>query len=308
MPEISIQRSISINSEVKKVREVLLDFHQWSVWSPWLIQEPECRMTVAEDGKSYAWEGVRVGSGSMKIIAPGDTLLEYELQFIKPWKSKAAVSFSLDKKADDNVEVTWSMKSSLPFFMFWMKKMMEVFVGMDYERGLAMLRAYVETGGVPTKLEFDGVSKFDGCQYIGLRKQTALSTIGEVMAKDCEALGAYVKEQGDVQTASMFCIYHKFAPVKGLVDYEVGIPVSSVPSSIVSPFVSGVIPALDAYRISHIGGYQYLGNAWSALYAMERAKEIKCNKGTHPFEVYLNMPGEVEEAELRTQIYFPIKT
>ena len=39
------------------------------------------------------------------------------------------------KSNENSTEVNWTMDSSLPFFMFWMKNQMVEFIGMDYDRG-----------------------------------------------------------------------------------------------------------------------------------------------------------------------------
>jgi effector-binding domain-containing protein len=39
---------------------------------------------------------------------------------------------------------------------------------------------------------------------------------------------------------------------------------------------------------------------------MQRNKEFKYRKGIDPFEVYLNMPGEVPNEQLVTEIHFPV--
>jgi effector-binding domain-containing protein len=39
---------------------------------------------------------------------------------------------------------------------------------------------------------------------------------------------------------------------------------------------------------------------------MQRNKEFKYRKGIDPFEVYLNMPGEVPNEQLVTEINFPV--
>lgn len=40
---------------------------------------------------------------------------------------------------------------------------------------------------------------------------------------------------------------------------------------------------------------------------MQRSKEYTFNKGIDPFEVYMNLPGEVPEQELITEVHFPVK-
>jgi effector-binding domain-containing protein len=39
---------------------------------------------------------------------------------------------------------------------------------------------------------------------------------------------------------------------------------------------------------------------------MQRGKEFKHRKGIDPFEVYMNMPGQVSEEQLVTEIHFPV--
>ena len=148
MPAIHIERSIEIEVGREKLYGILTDFKQWPQWSPWLIQEPECSLEYSDDGLSYAWQGKRIGSGNMRIESKSDSQIKYALQFIKPWKSSATVYFSLADIGSSSTKVTWSMDSHLPVLMFWMKKMMETFVGMDYERGLSMLKVYSEKGEV----------------------------------------------------------------------------------------------------------------------------------------------------------------
>ena len=46
------------------------------------------------------------------------------------------------------------MNSSLPLFLFWMKEQMQVFVGMDYNRGLLLLKDLVENGKAHSQTRF----------------------------------------------------------------------------------------------------------------------------------------------------------
>jgi len=66
------------------------------------------------------------------------------------------------------------------------------------------------------------------------------------------------------------------------------------------------VPAMKVNTIAHIGAYKHLGNAWTTQYMMQRGKEYKYRKGIDPFEVYLNMPGQVPEEQLVTEIHFPV--
>ena len=305
MPKFNVSKTVLINAPLDKVRATVRDFQQWIKWSPWLIAEPECEVKYAEDGRSYSWDGKIVGSGEMAITndeAVGE--IHYALTFLKPWKSVSIVMIKFVER-DGGVEATWTMDGSLPFFMFWMKPMMTAFVGMDFQRGLNMLKDYVETGTVPSVLEFTGKESFSGIRYFGVNRQCSIDEIGPIMTEDFQKLRTAFDEN-QLQPAGMpVVIYHKWNMTKGIVEYTVGLPVGPESSNAPAGLVSGEIPACDTYGVKHTGPYRHLGNAWSSGMAHGRAKVFAQNKKTAPFETYENDPQETDENELVTMIRFP---
>ncbi len=307
MPKMQIVESISIHAAIEEIYAVLVDFHQWRVWSPWLIMEPEAALNISDQEKYYDWQGQRVGSGNMRIVAEEENVsVEYDLHFLTPWKSQADVRFELVQKQGE-VELIWKMDSAMPFFMFWMKKMMEAFVGMDYRRGLLMLKEYIERGHVQSQLEFNGETSYSGCRYLGLRTKCRIDDIGPAMERDFAKLMAALEGQENVIEGQALSIYHKWDMVKGEAEYTSAVPVNADFADVADGFVIDSIPATKVYTLRHTGPYHHLGNAWSTLYAMQRNKELKVNKHIAPFEIYMNMPGEVPDDELMTDVYFPLK-
>jgi hypothetical protein len=308
MPKTHVSKSIEIQATPEKIFSTLNDFNNWKPWSPWQICDPGASMNVADDAKSYDWEGKRLGSGNMRITnEQPHSSVDYDLTFLKPWKSTAKVRFELEP-VGEATRVTWIMDSSLPFFMFWMKKSMEAFIGMDFDRGLNMLKEYVEDGTVKSRLEFVGKGSYAGCQYVGIRRTCSVSEVGKFMGADFEKLKSFAEDKTDNIAGVPFSIYHKWDPVKQIVSYTAGIPFKTVISPAPEGFVTGAIPATATYTLRHIGPYLHLGNAWSTLISMQRAKEFKQKKGFHPFETYVNMPGGVPDTELITDIHFGIKS
>ncbi len=306
MPKMNIERSTVIDAPAETVYAILNDFNQWRPWSPWLITEPEAKVTVAEDAKSYEWVGKRTGTGNMSITDESEnSAIDIDLNFLKPWKSKAKVRFRLEPKGE-GTQVAWAMDSSLPFFMFWMTKMMTALIEMDYDRGLSMLKEYVEKGSVSSKLDFKGESDFPGCDYIGIKSSCSIDRMGEQMMSDFGKLKDYLDENADLQRGMAFSVYHKWDPAKNKVEYTGGWAVENLPDSVPDGLIKASIPATKIYTVSHVGSYPYLGNAWSALYAMHRAKEFKPRKRIHPFEVYVSDPQQVDEKDLITEINFAV--
>lgn len=306
MPKFSVDRSININKSVEEVYKVISDFHTWQPWSPWLIMEPEVKVTVRDDGKYYEWAGDLVGSGNMTVLKEDENKsIDYDLTFLTPWKTQSKVGFIL-KPDGEGTKVNWTMEGSLPWFMFWMKKMMGNFIGMDYERGLKLLKDFSEDGKVYSKLEFVGETTVEGCKYIGIKRVSSFDDMANNHKADFTQLMEYAR-QNNLIAGDGFTIYHKWQIGKGTCEYTACVPVSEIPANLPNGFVSGERQKTKAHTITHIGPYHHIGNAWSAQMQRQRGKRFKPNKGIPPIEVYKNSPQDTDEKELISEIHIPIK-
>ncbi len=307
MPKTHVEKSITIAASADKVKSIITDFNNWKPWSPWFILEPETKESVSADGKSHKWDGKRIGSGIITIISESDTLIRYDLKFLKPWKSESKTDFILEKVDKNTTNLTWTMDGSLPFFMFWMKSMMERLIGMDYDRGLLMLKQYIEKSHVDAKLEFLGESQFEGINFVGIKSECTIDTIGEVMEIDFKKIAEFAKENEDIVTCDWFSVYHKFDFNKNRVVYTSGVGIKSEVLKIPAGMFEGSLPAAKIHTVRHIGPYELSGNGWSAIMAMERAKEFKQNKKIPPMEFYRNSPMKTEPKNLISDICMAIK-
>ena len=184
---------------------------------------------------------------------------------------------------------------------------MIAYLSSDYDRGLEMLKEYVERGEVTSKLEFQGYGEFPGTAYVGITTSTNQANVGPQMSADLTKL-AKLQEDGVFQAnGAPFSIYHKFDMVKDQINYTVALPIADAPSNLPAGLKVGNIPATKTYTLRHVGPYKHLGNAWSALVMMQRGKEFKVHRNIHPFEVYGNDPAEVPAEELITDIHFAVK-
>lgn len=147
------QRSMLINAPREKIFDQVIDFHNWTKWSPYEHKDPNLKRTFsgAESGvgSKYAWEGNdEVGAGNMEITqAKKPTSINIGLHFIKPFQGDNNVVFSMVPQGDQT-EVTWSMTGSNPF----MCKVMGTFMDIekmccdDFTKGLTNLKNYIEKG------------------------------------------------------------------------------------------------------------------------------------------------------------------
>ncbi len=305
MPKTYVTRSQLIKTPIDKVRENIVNFRHWVKWSPWFVIEPTAEIKYDEDDKGYQWKGQYIGEGKMRLKNKNENTINYDLEFLKPWKSKADVSFILEEKNGDTF-VTWTMDSSLPWFLFWMKTSLEGFIGLDYERGLLMLKDYCELGKVRTKLEFKGVENFEGCTFIGIRNSSSIAEMDKTMENDFMKLEQYIQGNYEIN-GQPFSQYHKWDIKNMSAIYTIGFPISESSKKVDKNFVYGKLPQTKVHKIIHHGPYAFLGGAWSAQESMARGKAFKKNKGIHPFEIYVNDPSKVANGNLITAICFPVK-
>jgi uncharacterized protein YndB with AHSA1/START domain len=139
----TVERSRTINAPVERVYPLIADFRQWTRWSPWEDVDPDLHRDYggAESGTgaSYAWSGNRkAGSGTMTITdARENEMVDIDLQFEKPFKSRNRTTFTLDPQGD-STQVTWRMEGPRPLVMRLLGPLMnlEKVVGRDFDKGL----------------------------------------------------------------------------------------------------------------------------------------------------------------------------
>jgi predicted transcriptional regulator YdeE len=306
MPTMNIQKSIFMDAQIDKVHALVSNFHSWSEWSPWLICEPEAQVNVNDKGDFYRWQGNRVGTGEMKILENTKNRVNYDLTFLKPWKSQANVSFLLEEQGE-GTQVSWTMESKMPFFMFFMKKKMEAFVGMDYERGLRLLKDKAEKGKIESTLSYKGSETFKGGAFLGIKTSTTMDKMGDSMKKAFGQISTVIRSENLEMSGQPFAQYHKFDFVTKQVEYTAGIPLKSMPKELSGDMFTGNFPETEIEVMNHKGRYEHIGNAWSAMVMRVRNKEFKQSKKVHPFEVYHNSPMDTAEQDLLTDVCFPKK-
>ncbi len=310
--KFSTSRSILIRGDLSKVFSTVANFRTWPHWSPWLCQEPESKVKVDGTpggvGHSQTWEGQRIGSGRIKI-ASIDNLrsILFDLDFLKPWKSHSQAKFEFAAEGDD-VRVTWLMFGSLPFFMFFLKKMMIAMIGRDFHRGLLMLKDYCEEGQVLSQVKVNGVKPQTGFYYVGLRRQCLLQELGAKMRDDFQKLGELNQSGRVPKPDSMLTLYHEFDIVKGICTYTAALAYHKRPEGPTdATLLEGSLPPHLGFSINHIGSYKHLGNGWSTAMGCQRYFKHKAKPAVPMYEIYHNMPGQVPERELLTEILLPIE-
>lgn len=275
-----------------------------------MYTEPEAQVTYrgqkAETGHGYDWLGNKTGAGGMTLTRVSDTRIECDLQFLKPFKSQADVAFDLHESGPAQTRVTWHMNSRLPIFMFWMQASMAGMIRSDYNRGLRLLKDYIELGVTGSSTQAFDIVSVEAQPYIGVQASTDMADISASMDKTFNSLVTGARDSDVTITGKPFSLYNKIDIKQGRCTYTAALPIAQL-STVALPLVSSTRPACSALKVVHTGPYRHLGNAWAVLMGEARHRKLKAHKGIPPFESYLNDPDTTLEADLITELYFPVR-
>lgn len=311
MPSYHLARSAMIRAPVDRVYETVANFKTWTTWSPWLIAEPTARVVVSANpsgvGATYAWDGEVVGSGEMeqKRVAPPHSL-DIELRFLRPFKSTNQVKFELETIGEET-KVTWSMDGKMPWFMFWIIPMIKTFIGMDYDRGLSMLKDLIETGNIPSKVLVHGSERVGPLRMAGIAGTCSVDEVNRAVSGAAERARKAFAENGLPLDGLMITVYTRFRVKQKTFDFICGFV---LPDELEVPSRVGLttwrLPNCPAFRVQHTGSYRHLGNGWSVANQVVRYSKLKQRReGT--FEIYRTTPPDTPENELVTDIYLPLR-
>lgn len=312
--KLHIERSIQISKTPAHVYSIISDFKEWNFWSPWNHCEPTCKTTVTgeagSNGQVLTWEGEVIGSGRMtsQNLVIGQKV-QMNLEFLKPWKSKALVTFTLTENKAGETLVVWSMDSDLPIFMIFFKNTMAAYMRSDFDRGLLMLKEYSEKGTVSSKSTYKGEKNADAFQVVGRKSTCAISDLSSVMQNDYRVMNELMAKGQLQPPAKVTAIYHKFDIPKGICEFTAGF---SYPSNhdVKAPASFPVLKFAPhkSIMIDHSGPYRYLDNPWAMAQSYLRARKLKASQDVPMYEHYITMPDGRPEKDILTQIYLPVRS
>lgn len=147
-----MKRSIEINSSAQKAFDSVNNLKSFvDHVSPWTGMDPNAIMKFtgpeAGVGSHYAWEGDRkkVGKGTMEITSVENNK-KVVSRLIFQGRGEADVAFIIEEKDANTVNVTWDFSAdnkNNPIGRIF-GRMMDKFLGPDYEKGLKRMKEYLE--------------------------------------------------------------------------------------------------------------------------------------------------------------------
>ncbi len=149
-----VERSRVISAPPERVYGLIHDLRQFNTWNPYERKDPAAKGEYSANtigpGARYAWQGDKVGTGSMEIVdATAPSRVAMKLDFVAPFEAHNQIEFTLQPEGEGttrSTRVTWAMRGPVPYLakiahlVFNMDRM----VGQDFEDGLANLQAVAQ--------------------------------------------------------------------------------------------------------------------------------------------------------------------
>jgi len=145
-----VEKSAIIDKPVSEVMDKVGDLNHYAAWNPWQQMDPSATKTVSgipkTSGHKYAWQGKKVGLGSLTVTGIDNKHIHFDLQFVKPWKSHAKDNWLFEEWGNAGTKVTWQNSGELPWPMArLMGPIINKNLNHQFEKGLNNLKRMVES-------------------------------------------------------------------------------------------------------------------------------------------------------------------
>jgi len=120
MPRIyNVEKTMVINKPVKDVMKRIGNLNEYALWNPWQQADPSAKKIITgipnTPGHKYAWKGKKTGIGSLTLTSLDEKHIHFDLEFLKPWKSKAKDNWLFEHWGEGETKVTWQNSGNLPW-------------------------------------------------------------------------------------------------------------------------------------------------------------------------------------------------
>ena len=145
-----VEKTAIIKSPAARIMDYVANLHQYASWNPWQQMDPNAKKIISgtpkTPGHKYEWEGKKTGIGSLTLSNIDNRHINFDIEFIKPWKASAKDNWLLEPWGDGNeTKVTWQNNGELPWPMGrLMSPMINKNLNHQFEVGLGNLKKVCE--------------------------------------------------------------------------------------------------------------------------------------------------------------------
>ena len=302
------ERTTAIALPPAEVFAAALDFERMPEWSPWLMHDPACKIErggpgPGEAGGWHSWDSPKIGTGRLtnaELDAPRRAV--QRLEFVKPFKSRAKVTWTFDDDGRGGTKVTWRIDSGMPFLMRWMNRRMVRWLRSDFGCGLLRLRHMLDPSQPTMKFSFDGPCERPALRCVGRRFKGHVEDMKKDMGRHFEELGELRREGGAAVTRT-----DSFNDATDAIAVAYGVEPrdGAQPPDGAAPFE---VAGGRYHKVTCTGSYDYMEYAWHQAFGSMQMNKHRFDRARRGYELYVAGPGEAESPDgYVTEIYLPIK-
>ena len=316
--DVTVSRDIIIDRPAKVVYKTINSMHNFNQWSPWPKMDPDAEFTF--QGPERGVDSQMTWSGNQSIGSGVQTIVEtVENKYVKTktiFKSKDnAVSYTtyrLTPVGDDKTQVEWIYETNFDGDIIgrYVGSMLDGMLGPQYEQGLQNLKQVIESQPV---YDFSAVSEevtnSQNILFIPIEAANQ-SEISQRLNTAYSQLKMFMERNQLEAATPPMAIYHQVGgDVTGgfgswRIDAAIGVNVSGL-SGVTGELQLGQLSGGQVVKFEQTGSYNQAEKSYELIDAYLEEHELTANGA--PWEVYLNNPSEVPEAELITHIYQPVQ-
>ena len=318
---IIVERGSTIDAPRASVFALLNDYRQVKEWSPWMDTDPNALYTLSGpprgEGATMTWDGQIIGQGG-QVITESTPYERIVNQLDLGGGSSATGTFDL-RQIDNKTEVIWRFKREFGLNLAgrYFGQLLDGIIGPDYEEGLQNLKTMAER--LPAadfsdiEIEHRNVEAMD-IAWLAASSKPEASAISEALGAAYFELLNFIDKHDLIEAGAPMSIGGSFngsalqfnaaIPIRGL-DGSLDGRLDGKPSQEVSGVQLGKSYEGRVIRVKHIGSYRDLGRTHDKIAAYLAAFGISRNGDA--WESYVSDPTRVDEDELLTYVYYPIK-
>ena len=311
--KIHLQRTIEISAPAASIFALLDDLDQTGKWSPWVAKDPNALVAVSSPsrgaGASITWTGQVVGHGR-QVITESHAYDRVVSTLYLGNRHPANSTLEL-RKSKTGILVTWSFDDDfgLDLFRRYSGLLTDKVVGTDYQQGLGRLKTMAEY--LPktdfSDLEIEHLNiEATNIVYLTVTSAPQASAISTALGEAYFELLNFIDKYQLAKSGAPMSIGGTFVGTK--LQFDAAIPVSGLTDSTPRNTFGvkiGKTYAGPVIRARHFGSYHKLGETHDKLAAYLLAYGIKRNGSA--WETYVNKPSRVEDQDLLTYVYYPIR-
>lgn len=315
--QVRVERATVIAAKPATVFTYLNGFKNFNQWSPWAALDPNTKYSYAGPlmgvgaKQSWASEDPNVGNGSQEITAV-EANQSITMQLMLPEMLPSVVTQTLSPEGE-GTKVVWALQADMGASPLnrWFGLLLPKFIGPDYEKGLASMKPLIEalpkddlssttlvaTSAVPLLTVSDSASVAGEGAEVGTKLAAAYGKIGE-----------WMKVNGFEMASAPMAITRKFDDKTKFWEFDAAIAVNKPGAA---PAAETGIQPVDSYagaalKLTHIGSsYADMEASYAKLLAYKTVAGLEDNG--RPWEHYLDDPTTTPAAEVKTDIYWPVK-